>query len=290
MLAGLQPTDRIAILGARGWFGKTFLSLLPTDVPTFLTASRADALHGEWSWEQVQEFAPTVVANFAFLTRERIASEGVEEFTTVNTRLIDQFQRTASLSSVRAVLTVSSGAAVTEPDKPYGSLKLVEERVAGELASPDRASVVLRAYSVSGPFVRRPRDYAFSDFILQASEGRVAIAADELVFRRYVSASDALVVTSRSALSGWSGIVDTGGELVEMGELAQRVVSIVNPAAVIERPDVDQGRSQTYASDNASWVQACERLGYVPMDLDEQIRVTARGLLEEPSSWTELDG
>lgn len=290
MLAGLQPTDRIAVLGARGWFGQTLVGLLPADVPILLTASRADELHGEWSWEQVQEFAPTVVANFAFLTRERIASEGVEEFTTVNTRLIDQFQRTASLSSVRAVLTVSSGAAVTEPDKPYGALKLIEERVAGELASPDRASVVLRAYSVSGPFVRRPRDYAFSDFIVQAHEGRVSIAADELVFRRYVSVSDALTVAARSALSGWSGTVDTGGELVEMGELAQRVVSVVNPTAVIERPEVDHGRIQTYASDDASWVDACERLGYVPMDLDEQIRVTARGLLEELPSRTELDG
>ena len=284
MLVGLQPTDRIAILGARGWFGQTLLGLLPADIPTLLTASSTDALHQEWSWEQVREFAPTVVANFAFLTRERIATEGIGEFTAVNTRLIDQFERTGSLPSVRAVLTVSSGAAVTEPAEPYGALKLAEERVAGELATGDRASVVLRAYSVSGPLVRRPRDYAFSDFILQASEGRVAIAADQLVFRRYVSASDALVVTSRSALSGWSGIVDTGGELVEMGELAQRVVSIVNPVAVIERPDVDTNRMQTYASDDVSWTQACERLGYVPMDLDEQIRVTARGLLDDPDS------
>ena len=290
MLAGLQPTDRIAVLGARGWFGQTLLGLLPADIPTLLTASSTDALHQEWSWEQVREFAPTVVANFAFLTRERIASEGVEEFTAVNTRLIDQFERTGSLPSVRAVLTVSSGAAVTEPDKPYGALKLVEERVANELASPDRSSVVLRAYSVSGPFVRRPREYAFSDFIMQAHSGRVAIAADELVFRRYVSVFDALTVAGRSALSGWSGTVDTGGELVEMGELAQRVVSIVDPTAVIERPDVDTNRMQTYASDDVSWTQACERLGYVPMDLDEQIRVTARGLLGEPESGTVRDG
>ena len=289
MLAGLQPTDRIAVLGARGWFGKTFLSLLPTGIPTLLTASRADALHSEWSWERVQDFAPTVVANFAFLTRERIAIEGIEEFTATNTRLIEQFERTAGLSSVRAVLTVSSGAAVTEPEEPYGALKRLEERVAGELASPSRSSVVLRAYSVSGPFVRRPRDYAFSDFILQASGGRVSITADHLVFRRYVSVADALEVSATSALVGWSGTVDSGGELVEMGELAQRVISIVDPMAVVERPMVDDLRSETYASDDASWVQACERLGHVPLDLDEQIRVTARGLLRQAPSRTVVD-
>ena len=280
MLAGLQPTDRIAVLGARGWFGKTFLSLLPADTPTLLTASSADGLHGEWSWERVQDFAPTVVANFAFLTRERIAIEGVEEFTATNASLIEQFDLTAGLPSVRAVLTVSSGAAVTEPQEPYGSLKLLEERVAGNLASPSRSSVALRAYSVSGPFVRRPRDYAFSDFILQASEGRVSIKADHLVYRRYVNAADALSIAATSALVDWSGTIDTGGELVEMGELAQRVISIVDPRAVVERPEIDERRAESYASDGVSWTQACERLGHVPMDLDQQIRVTARALLD----------
>ena len=290
MLAGLQPTDRIAVLGARGWFGKTFLSLLPTDIPTLLTASRADGLHSEWSWERVQEFAPTVVANFAFLTRERIAIEGVEEFTTTNTTLIEQFKRTASLSSVRAALTVSSGAALTEPEEPYGALKLLEESVAADLASPSRSTVVLRAYSVSGPFVRRPHDYAFSDFILQARQGRVSVAAAHLVLRRYVSAADALAVAGTSALDGWSGTIDTGGDLVEMGELAQRVISIVDPTATVERPLVDDSRVETYASDGVSWAQACERLGHVPMDLDEQIRVTARGLGGRTSSRTDHDG
>lgn len=280
MLAGLRRTDRIAVLGARGWLGRTLLSLLPKDVSVLRTASSVDELHCEWSWERVQEFAPTVVANFAFLTRERVSAEGVEAFTEINSRLLDEFERTANLPSVRAVLTVSSGAAVTEPDQPYGALKVREEQMAADLSSAGRSSVILRAYSVSGPYVRRPRDYAFSDFILQAHEGRVSIAADHLVFRRYVSASDAVAVAVTSALAGWSGTIDTGGELVEMGELAHRVVSRVNPQATIERPDVDRSLVSTYASDDVSWRQACERLGYVPIDLDEQIGVTARGLLD----------
>lgn len=280
MLVGLQPTDRIAVLGARGWLGRTLVALLPTDLQVLRTASSEDVSHCTWSWESVQEFAPTVVANFAFLTRERVSTEGIEAFTQINSRLLEEFERTADLPSVRAVLTVSSGAAVTEPDQPYGALKVREEQMAANLASAVRSSVILRAYSVSGPYVRRPHDYAFSDFILQTHKGRVSIAADHLVFRRYVSAADALAVAGTSALTGWSGTIDTGGELVEMGELAQRVVSIVNPQATIERPAVDHSRVQTYASDDVSWVQACERLGYVPIDLDEQIGVTARGLLD----------
>ena len=279
MLAGVRRTDRIAVLGARGWLGRTADSLIPEDIPIFRTAASADQLHREWSLVSIQDFAPTVVLNFAFLTRERIAVEGVEAFTAINSELTNQFEVTATLPSVRAAITVSSGAAVVEPDQPYGALKLREEQIAAELTSPSRASVVLRAYSVSGPFVRRPRDYAFSDFILQAQRGCVRVSADHLVYRRYVDAADALGVAIDSVLSGWSGTIETGGELVEMGDLAHRIVHHVNPAASIERPEIDTSRIETYASDGSSWSQACARLGYVPRDLEEQIRVTADGLL-----------
>jgi len=150
---GLTPTDRIAVLGARGWFGSTFCSLIPADVPLLRTASSPDERHAPWSRSALEDFAPTVVVNCAFLTREREAVEGLERFTAINTSLIEQFEATANLPSVRAAITVSSGAAVTEPDSAYGSLKISEEQVANSLVGPVRSSVVLRAYSVSGPFV-----------------------------------------------------------------------------------------------------------------------------------------
>lgn len=290
MTLGLEPTDRIAVLGARGWFGSTFCALVPGHVPLFRTASSPDETHVSWSRSAIEEFAPTVVVNSAFLTRERVAVEGLERFTAINTSLIEQFEMTASLPSVRAVITVSSGAAVTEPDSPYGSLKVSEEQVANSLATDSRTSVVLRAYSVSGPFVRRPRDYAFSDFIAQAAAGSVAIQAGHPVFRRYVSVSDALKVATGSVLAGWSGVIETGGQLVEMAELADRIIARVNPAASISRAEADGRPAQTYASDDASWQQACDRLAFVPMDLDQQIDATARVLVGESMEGIVRDG
>jgi len=287
---GLTPTDRIAVLGARGWFGSTFCSLIPAEVPLFRTASSPDDLHAPWSRSALEDFAPTVVVNCAFLTRERVAVEGLERFTAINSSLIEQFQATASLPSVRAAITVSSGAAVTEPDSAYGSLKISEEQVASSLATDSRASVVLRAYSVSGPFVRRPRDYAFSDFILQAAAGSVAIQSGHPVFRRYVGVSDALQMTVRSALEGWSGTIETGGPLVEMAELAERIIARVNPSATISRAEADGMPEQTYASDDATWQQACDRLAFVPMDLDQQIDETARVLVRESMEGAGRDG
>lgn len=274
----LHLDDRVLVLGASGWFGQTFLDLLPEGADVLAVASSARERFVAWDDDAVRAFAPTVVANFAFLTRERVASDGEARFRETNAELTRQFLLAAELPSVRAALTVSSGAAVTEPDMPYGEMKAAEEASALALASPSHAIVVARAYSVSGAHVRRPKDYAFSDLILQAASGAVTITADRPVFRRYVSVDDFLYVGMTRALSGWSGVIDSGGELVEMGELAQRVVDIVNPAAPISRVALTSDEPSVYASDGATWQQACAALDFTPAPLDAQIRATAAGL------------
>jgi len=118
----------------------------------------------------------------------------------------------------------------------------------------------------------------------------VVIQAGHPVFRRYVGASDALQVAVRSALEGWSGTIETGGPLVEMAELAERIVARVNPAATISRAEADGLPAQTYASDDATWQQACDRLAFVPMDLDQQIDETARVLVRESTESANGDG
>jgi nucleoside-diphosphate-sugar epimerase len=275
----LAGGDRLLVLGAGGWFGQTLLDMVDGQLPVLAVASTARESLIEWDTDAVTRFQPTVVANFAFLTRERLATEGLERFTSVNEELTGRYLHALALPSVRAGLTVSSGAAVTEPDVPYGRLKAQEEKACLALATSGRAVMVARAYSVSGPFVRRPRDYAFSDIILQAAEGQVTISADRPVFRRYVSARDLLDVALALAIRGESGVVESGGPLVEMGELADRVVARVNPAAGVERVPQASDEPSIYASDDVTWSEACRRLSFEPMDLDQQVDAVAEGLL-----------
>ena len=231
------------------------------------------------SQAEIANFDPTVVVNFAFLTRERVQVDGEEAFTSTNGSLTRRFVRAASMPKVRMALTVSSGAAVTEPEHPYGKLKRLEESTAMELPTESRSVVVLRAYSVSGGYVRRPHDYAFSSFISQASSGTVSVSADHAVFRRYCSVADALAVALRAGDAGRSGILETGGDLVEMGELAQRVAGIVNPEALISRVPMRSALASRYHSDNRSWSDWLETANVQPMDLDAQIMATAEVLL-----------
>ena len=279
---GLRSDDRLLILGSSGWFGREFQDLLvrmncPAEVLSLPGPSASQGVDRQ----ALGTFDPTIVVNFAFLTRERVDSEGEAGFRRINSELTERFLRFADSPAVRLATTVSSGAAVAEPEHPYGELKAAEESAALDLVSPSRVVVVLRAYSVSGAHVRRPREYAFSDFVLQARRGHVHINADRPVFRRYVSIQDALQVSVASGAAGASGIVETGGELIEVADLAQRIVSVVNPAAEVTRAEQTSDEPSSYCSDNRSWSEWVSRLGASPLDLNEQIAAVAQGLIDD---------
>ena len=276
MELGLRPRDRILVLGSSGWFGKELLALLPADVLVLEVPGPSSGIHVDD--DEIADFAPTVIANFAFLTRERLDTDGLEAFLRINTQLTERFLRCAQLPSVRGVLTISSGAAITEPDHPYGQLKLAEEQAALALISSTRTVVVARTYSVSGPFVRRPREYAFSDLIMQAMLGEMEVKASVLAYRRYCSVADTLAVSMRSLDAGRSGVFETGGPLVEIGELAEAVRAVVAPQARIHREWNPEASSHHYASDDTSWQDWTTAVLLRPGDLTEQIAATARGL------------
>lgn len=267
------------VLGSSGWFGREFSALSDglARVPQLNVAGPSSRV--VVTEDEIHEFSPTVVLNFAFLTRDRVEINGIEQFTRVNKALTQRFIHVAQMPSVRFAVTVSSGASVTEPDSPYGRLKAEEEERALELIAEDRRVIVIRAYSVSGGHVRRPLAYAFSDFILQASGGSVRVEADRPVFRRYCAVADVLTVALRSGAEGRSGLFETGGGLVEMGDLAQRVVDLIKPKARLERPPLTTLDPVAYHSAGDSWRQWCSAVEVEPMDLDEQILRAAAVLI-----------
>jgi nucleoside-diphosphate-sugar epimerase len=279
----LSPTDRFLVLGASGWFGQTFLRLVQPQAQILATSSTKRDEFATWNAESFRDYKPTVVVNFAFLTSEKVENEGFETFIATNELLTEQFLEASNFPTVRAALTVSSGAAVAFPldmaTNPYGVLKKREEEAALELVTERRSVVVARAWSVSGPLVRRPRAYAFSDMVMQASEGRVLVSSDRPTYRRYVSAQDFLAVCLESSMMGRSGVIDSGGEFIEMLELAHLIAMRVNPAAIIERVTQVSDQPSIYASDGTSWMRACHDLGFTHAALEEQVDAVARGIL-----------
>ncbi len=296
LVARALDVDRVLITGASGWLGRTALDLLaPLGLPVLALASRPRAVRVAdrevacrvWDDREVADFAPTVVLDCAFLTRGRVAEMPLEEYVATNRTLTDRLVYATQLPSVRLALTVSSGAGVHPhdaldgpiEDNPYGYLKReAEQRLAEAAADSGAIPVVARAWSISGAHVQQPEGYALGSMIQDADAGAIRIMARRPVFRRYVLAEELLAVGVAEGGVG-AATIDSGGELVEMAELAARVAAVVCPDAAITRGEVDPRDPDRYHSDGRDWDRRCQKWGLASEPLDRQIEITARGVL-----------
>lgn len=296
LAANALGEDRVLITGASGWLGRTAIDLIaPLGLPTLAIASRARSIRvGErdvechvWNDREVAEFAPTVVVDCAFLTKGYAATMPLDQYVATNRGLTERMLSAVRLPGMRLALTVSSGAGIYPHDaldgpineNPYGYLKREAELRLMEVASQSGVvPVVARAWSISGAHVQDPQNFALGSMIREASDGAIRIRAQRAVFRRYILAEELLAVGFAEGGIGPT-VIDSGGELVEMEELARRIAAVVRPDAVITRGPVDARDADRYHSDGSDWRARCEKWGFAGAPLEEQIVMTARGVL-----------
>jgi nucleoside-diphosphate-sugar epimerase len=285
---------RVAVLGAGGWFGRTLLDVLAgsrdvQDVLALTRRPRTVSVNGHavrlvpWDAERLKAWCPDYLVNCAFLTREWEMQLGTDRYISENKELTRRFVESLAMPGLLGAMTISSGAATRSLDSRtnvYGRLKHEEEalaRAAGESAGIP--VVVCRAWSVSGKYVRDPRAYAFSSIVLGAIRGSVHLESGHPVFRRYVSVEDLLTVCWTRLTQGWGGIIDSGGPLVELGDLADAALEALNPAATITRAASDGEAADHYYADDASWIEGCAMAQFTAGRLPEQLRSVAEGLV-----------
>lgn len=292
----LLPDDRLLILGASGWFGRTalFLGGLPRSSILPIGSYERKLSVGQhffevraFDWNQVQAFRPTVVLDFWFLTREKIQILGSDEFEVTCRKLIERTRKIAQLESVRKVFSTSSGAAIHSAKNLeakgslalYGELKrAAEESLRGISEGVNAEIKIARVYSVSGSLVRRPSDYLFSSLALQALRGRIQISSPGQVFRRYAAVEDVLALGIAPGTQHYSEF-SSGGQLVEAEELAMIFASNVGTDCIVNRPRRG-GEIPTdfYASSGKSWERESLNAGLRTLDLRDQVKNVLGGL------------
>jgi nucleoside-diphosphate-sugar epimerase len=203
-----------------------------------------------------------------------------ESYVRENKKLIMDAGSVARLPSVEKFVGFSSGAAVhlagqkdfSLENNPYGALKKEYEETLDTASKEARADIsIARVWSVSGSQVTKPDLFALSNLIMQAKTGHIEVRAPQKVFRRYAAIEDVIAVAlSDSGLNG-AQIFDTGGELIEIGELANLVKALVNPEAKIQRTQQIEGIVDDYHSDGESWKRLVEEIGIEAADLETQI-------------------
>jgi len=208
------------------------------------------------------------------LTRNWISELGVAEYRARNAVLAERLVRSATLRSVKTVLTISSGAAVQTELDPYGEGKRkIELALRDALRFSSTNLSVLRAWSMSGGFVREPDQYALSSFIRQGlSTGNISVRADRMVYRRYCAVEELLAVGMHLAHRHSHTLLESGGEKLEVFEIAQKVAEQIPGAKVIlEHSFRDSHDPDDYTSDNESWVQGIREAQLIPISIEEQI-------------------
>jgi nucleoside-diphosphate-sugar epimerase len=282
-LKNVCSDDRVLVTGAGGWFGRTAVTMTRKSGLELLATGSKDqeiqidgqsqAVQGQ-DLEIIAAFRPTVVIDTAFVTRERLPVFGHKAYVEINQKLIDQSLAIAALPSVRKYIGFSSGASVhlaghtsfSLEENPYAAQKRIYESKVSEIAGALQCDIsIARAWSVTGAYFTKPHTFAFTDLITQARLGLIEIKARHLVHRRYCAIEDVLALCLLPRSSGTSLILDTGGDLIELSDLAKLVVALVNPDAEIRR-EVDPGLPfDNYHSDGKDWDDLQKSVG---LDLD----------------------
>jgi UDP-glucuronate decarboxylase len=305
---------RIVVTGAGGWLGQATLEMLEraldADFESRVVAfgSRARTVHLRSGrgvalapLEEIGRLpaSPTLLLHYAFLTKDRVAGLPPGQYFEASEAISARIGAGIAALGVTRMLFPSSGAVYglpmrpdrsvrAEPDaNPYGTQKLRDEERFGALCADAGARLAVpRVFSLSGPYINKHELYALASIVGAALAGaRVELRARRRVVRAYVGVRDLLDVSI-----GWllgdaqSGqvVFDSGGEPIEIGDLARRVVTALGrPGLEIERPPLGAEPDDEYFGDAALFDRMAASQGIRPAELDDQIRDTAAFLAGE---------
>lgn len=301
----MSGQERFAVTGASGWIGRTALELLAGALGTerfheavtgFASEKRTVTLRDGTvahlrPLDQLTQLSPppTHLLHFAYLTRDRLNKVGLHAYIRANLTItatvvgaIDRFRPLGVYSTSSGAVYGSDGKFVTDVTaNPYGALKYLEELTIRRAAEDVGCrSVVTRIFSLSGAYMTKPELYALGDLILQASAGGpIVVRAGAPVERSYCAAADVVSVALTCLLDSSVSndlVFDSGGVVVEVGELARHVRSVLGrPELVIDRSWNPSGPPNRYVGDGAAMSALAAEHGLPVKSLDEQIRDTA---------------
>ncbi len=305
---GLVRADqrRILLVGARGWIGRTVLALLHEALGPSCFANRVvcfGSASGEIALEDgtavLQQplraldtlpAMPSLLLHLAFLTKDRIASMDADIYASENRALSRTVLDALDPIGVDRLFVASSGAAAFADDaeaaadlRLYGSLKREdEEAFAGwALTRPDECRAAIgRIYSVSGPYINKPQNYALASFILDALAGRpIEVRAHMPVFRSYAAVRDLVSLVFAMLLADRGDPVlrfDTGGEALELETVARLTAALFHTR--VHRQPITEPRENRYVGNEESWQRHLAEFAIEPLPLAQQIAETAAWL------------
>jgi len=206
------------------------------------------------------DFKVDILVNLAFKTRDYISILGEEQYTKINLEILKSSINLAQQLKPKSIVIVSSGVVARNQESngkldntQYTKLKILEEETFTQIAKDIGANlVILRMWGGSGRDLTSPFKYAIGDLIKQAvTSDKIIVSSEQLVYRRYSDASQQLEIAIKCAISGKNLTFDSGGQIIEMGDLADLIKSILKPnLKIIRKLDTSLPTDKYYSESN----------------------------------------
>lgn len=302
----IEAGDEVFVVtGATGWFGTATLHILDAALAessgrrlrAFAASGRRVRLRTGRTVDimplaTLPELAttgqPICVLHFAYLMRHLAAELGRDEFVRQNRgitatmlRGLEHLRPTAFAFASSGAVYAPTGELVDDLEQdPYATLKHLDEVVFEQRCLELGVRCILgRVFSVGGPFMPDRERFVLGNLVDRARAGEpLVIRARHELWRSYVGLGDVLSLFLAEALDGTEPVVrfDTGGEVVEAAELAERVLGALEVPPVEIRRELDPGATpDRYVGDGRSFEELAARHGHPLTPLDEQIRQVA---------------
>lgn len=257
--------------------------------------SNTKVLSGSRS-EMLFDDAWTDYIHCAFATREQYFSLGPSSFVAENRTIIEDARKDILKGRPSRVIVISSGAVAKTPlskgiDKSYetyASMKSLELEILREAAHSIGANFLEgRLFSATGIHMKSPQLFAIGSFIRQAlSNQKIVISSKNPTYRRYCDAVQFMKVLLTLNQGTEDVTIESGGIIVEIGDLATEVIRALDLNCEVQRSDFQGGPIDDYFSRSWRFEEELYSLGEKPLDLRQQIANVRERLeyLEKPSS------
>jgi nucleoside-diphosphate-sugar epimerase len=293
----------VVITGANGWLGRSAITLLSEKYAGefevyALTRNKSALSHFSQEsvhvidYEEIQDIeAPiTGLIHTAFKTQSYITESNTASYRAENLEILNWLTMFVVENCPTWAITISSGAAQIyleklssrsqlTPKDLYGELKVLEETIFMDSSIPNVA--IGRLWAASGRHMQNHNIYALGEFIESALKlEKISIKSNKPVYRRYIDAEDFLDVILNCAWADSRTLLDSGGVLTTIEDLASLVAKeiAVQTGSKVEisigSGDVTKS-NQNYYAESDRFDRAMKRYGIVGHTLEQQIERTA---------------
>jgi len=287
----LYQCEQVVIYGANGWMGRSAVDFLSSFAPAvakekiLLIGSKSGILNINGSKFTIVEPSVGITSvrekaiffNAAFLRRELLQKMTPEEYLHKNSEIVSLAKIAIKEKKLLSFINLSSGVArelddgiwSNSPDE-YSRLKKRLEIEYSEYCNQSQTTLInCRIFSLTGKHLNEFENLALSSFIYQAKTKNEIEVKSPSTKRSYVDATDLAGILLSAAALGRDISFDSGGEVVTMHQLAEKVLAGLGKdiSAVI----LGNNESPDYFGEIAKFNSLAAEMGQHVLGIEDQI-------------------